>query len=106
LINKKEFALAKINSLYNTPEGEFGPTLFVSYHLEEFESNDWLDNLKVSQPTAKQILESLVLIDEWSSNDDGINDTFDFSLPNNMTGYLLSVRFSSDEKIESVSMES
>ena len=105
-MDQKTLAFEKIQSLYNTPEGAFGPTLFVSHHLEEFEPTDWLRNLKISEPTAKQILKSLVLIDEWSSNDDEVIDTFDFSLPNEMTNYLLSVRFKNRKEIESVSMES
>lgn len=99
-------ALEKIKSLYGTEEGEFGPTLFVSHHLEELEKSTLLDIFGVDKPDAAQILNALVLVDSWSSDDDGKIDTFDFSLPGNVTDYLLSVRFDDDGEIDEVSLES
>lgn len=103
---KEKIVLTKIRSLYGTPEGEFGPTLFVSHHLDEVEKADWLTVLKTENPTPQQILESLVLVDAWSTTDNETNNTYDFSLPGNVTNYLLSVRFSEDDRVEDVSMES
>lgn len=104
--DKSRFALEKIKSLYGTPEGEFGPTLFVSHHLEELKENDWIDAIKLTKPNPEQVLNALILVDEWSSKDNGVNDTFDFSLPNEITNFLISVRFSEDGSITDVSMES
>lgn len=102
----KNTALAKIKSLYGTPQGEFGPTLFVSHHLDEIEKADWLRVLKTENPTSKQVLDSLVLVGKWSSTDSAVDDIYDFSLPDNLTNYLLSVHFSENGTIEDVSMES
>ncbi|WP_208354590.1 DUF2004 domain-containing protein [Pseudaestuariivita rosea] len=104
-IAKQEAARAKIRALYGTPEGEDGPTLFVSHHLDELSSDEWKQCLAIEKPTAEQILDGLVLVSAWDSKEDGNIDTFDFSLPNNMTNYLIAVRFDGDE-IESVDMES
>ncbi|WP_170336830.1 DUF2004 domain-containing protein [Ruegeria arenilitoris] len=98
-------AREKIKALYGTPEGEFGPTLFVSHHKEELETDYWTDTYSTDAPTAEQILDSLVLVDTWSSEDDDNVDTYDFSLPNEATNYLLSARFEDGEVVE-VSMES
>ena len=103
---KAKTALAKIKSLHGTPEGEYGPTLFVSHHLEEISKAEWMELLKTETPTSEQMLDALVLIDAWSSYDDDVVDTYDFGLPDNLTNYLLSARFSKDYKSIEVSMES
>ncbi|MEP3888995.1 MAG: DUF2004 domain-containing protein [Hellea sp.] len=103
---KAKTALAKIKSLHGTPEDEFGTTLFVSHHLEEISKADWLKVLKTETPTSEQILDALILIGAWSSSDDDVIDTYDFSLPDNLTNYPLSACFSEDDKNIEVSMES
>ncbi len=99
-------ALRAIKSLYGKPEGEFGPTLFVSHHLEEVEGAYWLRTVGVARPTPNQVLNALVLIKSWSS--DGVDniDVFDFGLPNNASNYVLAVRFQDDGALADVSMES
>ena len=103
--NRIQFALMKIRSLYGTPAGEDNVTLFVDHHLAEIEPNHFLEAYGTTSPTGQQILDSLVLIDAWSSEDDGDIDVFDFTLPGDVTNYLVSVRFAGDE-IEGISMES
>jgi len=102
---RERIAREKIAALYGTPEGEDGPTLFVAHHLAEVESDYWVATFGTGSPEAAKILRSLVLIDSWSSADDGEIDTFDFSLPGDITNYLLSVRFEDGEVVE-VTMES
>lgn len=99
-------ALRAINAAYGTAEGEFGPTLFVSHHLEEFDPAYWLKTFGTAKPDARQILSALVLVDSWSSGDDENIDTFDFGLPGDVSNYLLSVRFDDDGQVLDVSMES
>jgi len=98
-------ARESIKSFYGTPEGEDGPTLFISHHLDELEPDFWVRTYGTEAPEATQVLDSLVLVGSWSSEDDGNIDVFDFSLPNNVTNYLLSVRFV-DGKVAEVTMES
>lgn len=101
----QEIARAKIKSLYGTPEGENGPTLYVSHHLEEIEAEYWIKEFSVEKPDPRQILDALVFDHSWSYNDDGIDDVFDFTLPNNITNYVLGVYFVNGE-VASVEMES
>ena len=98
-------ARVAIKRLYGTSEGEFGPTLFISHHLDEVETDYWITTYGAEIPEPAQILDSLVLVDSWSSADNGTIDVFDFSLPNNITNYLLSARFV-DGKVAEVTMES
>jgi Protein of unknown function (DUF2004) len=99
-------ALQAIKSLYGKPEGEYGPTLFVSHHLEEVEAAYWLRTFGTAQPNPDQVLNALVLVNSWSSEGDENIDTFDFSLPEKATNYVLSVRFQDDGQVQDVSMES
>ena len=98
-------AREKIISLYGKPEGEYGPTLFVEHHLDQLTASEWQDICGTPTPTAEQVLTSLVLVGAWSSNDDDVLDVFDFSLPDNATQYVISVRFSGADVID-VDMES
>jgi hypothetical protein len=95
-----------IKSRYGKPEGEFGPTLFVSHHLQELEPAYWLRTVGVQQPNPQQVLDALVLVDSWNSGGGETVDTFDFGLPGNASNYLLSVRFQDDGQVQDVSMES
>ena len=107
-MNKKEYeqvALSKIKSLFGVSAGEDSVTLFVDHHLSELEPGYFLKTYGTETPNSSQILDSLVLVDSWSSEDDGNDNVFDFSLPGDVTDYLLSVRFSG-ESVEEVSMES
>jgi hypothetical protein len=99
-------ALEKIQSLHGTPEGEFGPTMFVSHHLEEIDDSYWIEAFGTTSPSSEQILKALVLINNWSYEDDDDLNVFDFGLPGNVSDYLLSVRYDADGSIEEVSMES
>ena len=105
LKRSEDTAREMIKSLYGTPEGEDGPTLFVSHHLEELDAAYWVREFGTSTPEASTILNGLVLVNAWSSQEDGNIDVFDFSLPNGVSDYLLSVRFE-DGKVTEVEMES
>lgn len=103
---RQAIARQAIKSLYGKPEGEYGPTLFVSHHLEEIEPDYWLRTVGVQQPKPDQVLDALVLVDSWTSGGGGTVNTFDFGLPQNASNYLLSVRFGDDGQVQDVSMES
>ncbi len=101
----KQVALSEIRSLLGVPAGEDSVSLFIDHHLEELEPEYFVETYGTASPEASQIIDSLVFVDAWSSEDDGNIDVFDFSLPGNVTNYLISVRFSGD-KVEEISMES
>ena len=103
---RQAIALRSIKSLYDKPEGEYGPTLFVSHHLSEIESAYWLRTVGIEQPSPDQILNLLVLVNSWSSEGDENINTFDVGLPENASNYLLSVRFDGDGHVQDVAMES
>ena len=98
-------ARAEIQSIYGKPKGENSVTLFVSHHLDELDSEEWLDCIGVAKPRPEDILNSLVLETAWSSEDDGTIDMYDFTLPKNMTQYVIAVRFAGDTIVD-IDMES
>lgn len=104
LEKRKKAALAAIKAAYGTEEDEFGATLFVSHHLEEVESSYWEERFNNPKPEAMQILDSLVLQNDFEDEDD--IDSLDFTLPGEATNYLICVSFDQDGGVEEISMES
>ena len=103
--NRETVARAKLLGLLGSDEGELGPTLYVRHHKEELGSEYWTGAFGEPDPKPEAIIEGLVLASSWDSEDDGNIDTLDFTLPGEVTDYLLSVRFTGDE-VSDVSMES
>ena len=106
LEERQATARQAIKARYGKPDGEYGPTLFVSHHLKEIEPAYWLRTVGVQQPQPEQVLDALVLVDTWASGGSQSVDTFDFGLPGNASNYFLSVRFRDDGQVQDVSMES
>lgn len=98
-------ARTEIQSIFGTTRGEDSVTLFVSHHMDELSSEEWQNCLGMAEPEAKDILSSLVLKSAWSSEDDGTIDTYDFTLPKEMTQYVIAVRFDGDAIVD-IDMES
>ena len=103
---RKEAALMAIKSVFETEEDEYGATLFVSHHLDEIDESYWQKHLGTESPTPHLVLDILELRSHWGDEDDDGIDTFDFTLPDGVTDYVISVRFNKYGQIEEISMES
>ena len=99
--NKENRALVAIKESSGKEEGEYGVYLFIEHHLEELNESDWKKSIGIPKPTPKQVIESIVLKKSW---DDDL--AYDFSLPNDVTNYVVSVRLDEEGDIEDISMES
>lgn len=99
-LNKIEQALMAIKASSGTDIGEYSVDLFIQHHLEELIDSEWVKAIGSKKPTNNQILESLVLKSCW---DKGL--VYDFSLPHDITDYVVSVRFDESGSIEAISME-
>ncbi len=108
---RRNAAIDAIRRAHGTAEHGHGVTLFVSHHLDEIDAEYWLKHCGVARPNATKVLDILVLQSHWGCdddgepNDDGI-DSFDFTLPDDTTNYVLSVRFDERGDVSGVSMES
>lgn len=101
---RTEAARAAIKSAYGTEDDEYGATLFVSHHLEELDQSYWEEHFKTPRPEPRQILDRLVLRNEFEDEDD--SDSLDFTLPGDVTDYVLCVSFYDDGEVDDISMES
>lgn len=88
---------------YGSEEQEYGVTLFVQHHIEELPADTWLRITGTEKPSPSQVLESLVLVKQWDWESDRV---YDFSLPGNVTDYVVSVVVDRDGNIISIEMES
>ena len=105
LIEKRtEIARSAIKAAYGTEEDEYGVTLFVSHHLAEIEKSYWNEQFQAESPEPMQILESLILRSKFEDEDE--LDSFDFTLPGNVTDYVICVSFNDNGRIEDITMES
>jgi hypothetical protein len=99
-----ENEITDIKAAYGTEEDEYGATFFVSHHLDEIESSYWEDRFQTASPKPSQILNALILRSDFEDEDDF--DTFDFTLPGDVTDYVICVSFDEDGAVEGISMES
>lgn len=106
ILVRKQAALKEIKRTFGTDDAEYGANLFVSHHLEELDASYWKKHLGAEKPEPSQILEILVLRSHWSDDDDNGTEVFDFTLPDDVTDYVISVRFDHAGEIDEISMES
>lgn len=106
VLKRKTAALAAIKQSLGTAEGEFGADLFTSHHLDELDGDYWQRHLGTGNPEPKRILDILELRSHWGDEDEDGMDVFDFTLPEDITDYVISVRFNEAGEVEEISMES
>jgi hypothetical protein len=103
---RKTAALAAIKRRFGTEDGEFDVNLFASHHLDELDSAYWQSHLGTTEPDPARVLDILVLRKHWGDDDDEGMAVFDFTLPDDITDYVMTVRFDEAGEIEEISMES
>lgn len=103
LEKRASLALEAIRKAYGTDVGEYSSTMFVHHHLEELPQSYWEELTGTPSPAPEAVLDLLELKSTWGERE---MENFDFSLPGNVTDYMLSVRFNDAGEIEELSMES
>ena len=101
---REQAARAAIKQAFGTEEAEYGVNLFVSHHLEEIESSYWQKHLATETPEPARVLDLLQLKTHWDGEDE--IDIFDFTLPDEVTDYVITVRFNDAGEVEEIDMES
>jgi hypothetical protein len=100
-MNNEQLAIEGIKKSSGTEQGEYGIDEFVSHHLEELSTSYWEKHTGSANPTSIQVISLLVLRSKWDDE-----ETYDFSLPDEVTDYVVSVSFDEDNQIEDIVMES
>ncbi len=96
-------ALEAIKQAFGTEGGEDSISLFVEHHLEELAKDYWQQYLATDVPEPSAVIGLLVLRSSWGVED---LEYFDFTLPGEVTDYVVSVQFDEAGSVESISMES
>lgn len=98
--NEKK-ALEGIKQFAGTEQGTYAIDEFVSHHLEELPASYWNKHLGTNSPKSEQVIDLLVLRSKWDDE-----EVYDFTLPEDVTDYVVSVSFDEDGEIEDITMES
>lgn len=94
-------ALEAIKKSSGTDQGEYGIDEFVAHHLDELPKNYWKKHLSTDSPLSEEVINLLVLRSKWDDE-----EVYDFTLPESVTDYVMSVSFDENGSIESIEMES
>ncbi len=94
-------ALEGIKKSFDTEQGEYGIDLFVSHHIEDLPKSYWQKHLGTDVPSSEQVIGLLVLRSKWDDE-----EIYDFTLPEEVTDYVVSVSFDDDGAIGGIEMES
>jgi hypothetical protein len=104
-IKKREtVARGAIKHAFETDEGEDSVRLFVSHHLAELDRSYWKRHLSTESPEPSVVVDLLQLRSHWGGPD--AIETFDFTLPDDVTNYVLCVRFDDEGAVSEIAMES
>jgi Protein of unknown function (DUF2004) len=102
-VERRNLALDAIKQAFGIEAGDDCVNLFVEHHLEELPSSYWQQHLGSGAPEPAAVLGLLQLRSSWG---DGDIEYFDFTLPDEVTDYVVSVHFSGAGTIDGISMES
>lgn len=98
---REKAAISAIKSAFGSPDQEYGVTMFADHHIDELEPEYWLKHLGTNKPDPRKVLDLLVLREHWDED-----RVFDFTLPEDVTNYVISVQFDEDGEVEDITMES
>ena len=103
LERRKLVALAAIRQAHGTEDGEDSIVLFVAHHLEELPQSYWQEQLATATPDSAAVIGLLAFRSSWGEGD---LENFDFTLPGDVTDYVVSAHFDEKGEIDGISMES
>lgn len=103
LEKRQKLALEAISKAFGTEVGEDSIGLFVEHHIAELPQGYWQQHLGTATPAPAAVIGLLHLRSSWGEND---LEYFDFTLPDEVTNYVVSVHFDSAGHIDGISMES
>lgn len=98
-MEKEKIARLALKNALTTGVFKQNVLLFIEHHLDEVEPGYWKNHFGTTQPTALQVVDKLVLQDNSDAN------LLDFTLPDDVTQYLLCVTLEGNQIID-ISMES
>lgn len=109
-LDRKNRAILKIKEDFLSEDKESTVKRYVEHHLEELNEKYWEKYLGTKKPTPINVLNILVLRDNWDTEDEESDlenfEVYDFTLPGEVTDYVIGIIFDSNDTIIEVSMDS
>lgn len=103
---REQLARVAIRAALENQQAEDSVELFIQHHLEEIEPDYWKKYCGSAVPTPLQVLDLLVLADPWESDEMDSREMLDFTLPDEITQYVICVSFNTKGQVIDISMES
>ena len=100
-MDNQKLAVEAIKKASGTEQGEYSINEFVFHHIAELPKSYWEQYLGTDKPPRAQVIELLVLRSKWEDE-----EVYDFTLPGEVTDYVVSVSFDEDGEIDDIVMES
>jgi hypothetical protein len=104
LSRREAAARQAIKNGFDMEDEESGVAMFVAFHLEELDAGYWQQHTGTPRPDPAAVLDILILRAHWGEDDEF--EFLDFTLPGEITNYVISVHFDAQGKIDDISMES
>ncbi len=77
---------------------------FVTHHISEIDSAYWIQHTGTPSPSIPKVLDLVRFTKHWGGDDE--LDCFDFTLPEDVTNYVIAVKFTKTGEVDYVTMES
>ena len=103
---REQLARAAMRAALENQQAEDSVELFIQHHLEEIEPDYWKKYSGSTVPTPLQVLDLLVLAAPWESDEIDSREMLDFTLPDEITQYVICVSFNTEGHVIDISMES
>ncbi len=100
-MSNEQKALQDIRNAVGTEVGEYSVDEFISHHLEELPSSYWKAKTGFEVPETHQVIDLLILRSKWDDE-----EVYDFTLPDDVTDYVISVKYDNSGVLEDIDMES
>ena len=103
---REQLARVAMRAALENQQAEDSVELFIQHHLEEIEPDYWKKYFGSAVPTPLQVLDLLVLAAPWESDEIDSREMLDFTLPDEITQYVICVGFDAKGQVIDISMES
>ncbi|MCP4712254.1 MAG: DUF2004 domain-containing protein [Planctomycetes bacterium] len=100
-MSHEQKALLDIKNSIGTEIGEYSVDEFVSHHLEELPPSYWKAKTGCENPTVNQVVDLLVLRSKWEDE-----EVYDFTLPGDVTDYVICIKYGENGQLEDIEMGS
>lgn len=104
LARRESAARQAIKTDFDMENEDSAAAMFVAFHLEELEGGYWQQHMGTARPDPSAVPDILVLREHWGEEDE--MEFFDFTLPGDVSNYVISVHFDAKGKVDDISMES